>query len=811
MNSTLRRLAGASALLLLTTCGAASGQQSGPLPEVSTLLATPPVRQQGRVPFRIDGVQLALARGTFEAPRAAGGEWAELKPDAEGWFSGPALAGGYAVARVESATERVAILAAAGHSMVYVNGEPRMGDPYANDTARLPVLLRAGENELLFGGGRGRIRARFEEPPAPIFIQTLDPTLPDAIIGERLGTTERAAYAGIIVTNASTTATSPEMMVQTALNDGPFGNAMGVGVIQPLSTRKVPAMIESGGAIGEGAVTLRVRLTLGDEVLHEATLPLEVRRPEEARRVTFLSAIDGSVQYYGYVPPATGGDATQGMILTLHGASVEGISQARAYTPKTWTHIVAPTNRRPFGFDWEDWGRKDAIEVLDLAMDRYSPDPRRVWLTGHSMGGHGTWHLGVTYPDRFAAIAPSAGWISFWTYAGGQRPGADATGVLATLREATNPSDTLELARNLAGLGVYILHGDADDNVPVGQARQMRTVLGDFHTDFAYYERAGAGHWWGNECVDWPALTEFFRARSRPERVDRVDFRMFHPGVSARAEWATVVQQEFPGRMSRVELTLDRQAGTVKGTTLNVRRLRLDLGSAGAAEASNISLDSGETLRVEPGTSVVHLLREAGAWTLVGEVPSSEKNPTRSGPFKAAFDRRFTLVFGTGGSEAEQAWMRSKARFDAEQWWYRGNGDARVLSDREFLATSGGGDLNVIVYGNASINAAWRSLLDGSPVTADSSRVVYPGPDGAVLTKDGPGAAVLVVRPRQGSDVAMVAGVGGVGLEAMRTVERLPYFSSGVGYPDWAVFSSRVLEAGSEGVEAAGWFGPDWK
>ena len=109
------------------------------------------------------------------------------------------------------------------------------------------------------------------------------------------------------------------------------------------------------------------------------------------------------------------------MVLTLHGAGVEGIGQAQCYSRKPGLYIVAPTNRRPYGFDWEDWGRLDAIEVLDLAQRAFETDPQQTYLTGHSMGGHGTWHLGVTFPDRFAAIAPSAGWISMWSYAGAKR------------------------------------------------------------------------------------------------------------------------------------------------------------------------------------------------------------------------------------------------------------------------------------------------------------------------------------------------------------------------------------------------------
>ena len=65
------------------------------------------------------------------------------------------------------------------------------------------------------------------------------------------------------------------------------------------------------------------------------------------------------------VNPASG-PAGQALFLSLHGASVEAIGQADAYSPKKWGPIVCPTNRRPYGFDWEEWGRWDALEVLAL-------------------------------------------------------------------------------------------------------------------------------------------------------------------------------------------------------------------------------------------------------------------------------------------------------------------------------------------------------------------------------------------------------------------------------------------------------------
>src|SRR5262249_46666599 len=140
------------------------------------------------------------------------------------------------------------------------------------------------------------------------------------------------------------------------------------------------------------------------------------------------------------------------------------------------------------------------------------------------------------------------------------------------------PGHTLTLVRNLARDGVYVLHGDADDNVPVSEARTMRKELGAFHTDFAYYERPGAGHWWGSECVDWPPLFEFLQRHTQPrlEEVHRVNFTTASPGVSARCDWAEIGAQAHILQPSTVHLTLNPQQRSFAGTTENVTRLALD-------------------------------------------------------------------------------------------------------------------------------------------------------------------------------------------------------------------------------------------
>ena len=50
------------------------------------------------------------------------------------------------------------------------------------------------------------------------------------------------------------------------------------------------------------------------------------------------------------------------------------------------------------------------------------------------MGGHGTWHIGATFPDLFAAIGPSAGWLSYWSYGRRRRSEPPKLSAIETLR-----------------------------------------------------------------------------------------------------------------------------------------------------------------------------------------------------------------------------------------------------------------------------------------------------------------------------------------------------------------------------------------
>jgi hypothetical protein len=203
------------------------------------------------------------------------------------------------------------------------------------------------------------------------------------------------------------------------------------------------------------------------------------------------------------------------------------------------------------------------------------------------------------------------------------------------------------------------------------------------------------------------------------------------------------------------------------------------------------------------------LVRNGGTWSVSQSAPApSQKGPARQGPFKEAFRNRVVLVFGTNGTAEENAWSLARARFDAETFWYRGNGSVDIVSDARFLEPGREADFrdrNVIVYGHAESNAAWPVLLGESPVQVRRGKVKI-----GARTVAGDDLACLFIRPRPGGNVASVGVITGSGLTGLRLTERLPYFTSGVAYPDCLLLRAKIVIESSGGPVAAGYFGGDW-
>ena len=496
----------------------------------------------------------------FAAPTGRKLSWQRVTPDSNGWFTDRPPAERYVAVTLERKTPATMLLEGMGHDIVYVNGTPRSGNPYQQsdhfdaweprfDYSRIPIDLREGKNLLIFRYTRGRMKVRLVAVDKPIMFNAKDLTLPDAVTGSPLD-----AWGSVALINASSAPLKGYALVCASAGDTPDTTI--VPSVPAMGVRKAAFKIRTGAHADKGILALRLTLLGGAPakrtVVDTVTIPLRIVAGVDGRRETFISDIDGSVQYYAVMPQqADGFTERPALFLSLHGAGVEAINQANSYAPKKWGYVVAPTNRRPYGFSWEDWGRLDALEVLAIAMKKFAIDEGRVYLTGHSMGGHGTWFMSATYPDKFAAIGPSAGWITFNSYRFANAP-PETSHVKLMLGRAAATSDLFSLADNYRHFGVYVLHGSVDDNVPPQQSTMMLDRLKTNHKDYVYYEQPGAGHWWdnspepGSDCVDWRPMFDFFARHVRPgmQRTRTVEFTTANPGVSSRDSWLSLDAQE---------------------------------------------------------------------------------------------------------------------------------------------------------------------------------------------------------------------------------------------------------------------------
>lgn len=711
------------------------------------------VRGNARTPVRIDPVEADFLAGTLDTSN-----WTNVEASKEGVFGGREFGSGYAYFEVESEVAKPMFLEAKGHSMVYVNGEPRVGDVYSFGYTSLPVQLKKGVNTFLFSVARGSLSGKLIDAPKPISLDARDLTAPDIIKGEggRL-------WVALIVRN-----TNEFDLDDLWINAG--GTPTKLGRILGSSVRKVGFELKPN-ATGKYTVDLKQK----GKVIDSIPLTLRIRDRHESHKRTFVSKVDGSVQYYA-VQPSTSDAANQALVLSLHGASVEAMGQADSYSPKTWAHIVSPTNRRPFGFNWEDIGRLDALEVFELAKKQYQTDPSRSYLTGHSMGGHGTYHLGVLYPDKFAALAPCSGWVSYFSYANGATYPAGQVG--DALRRAMGASDTLSMKTNTYTRPVFLMHGEADDNVPVTEPRNFRKENPD-HPMLFWHEEKGQGHWYdtdpepGANCQDFAPIFDMFAKTRIPaaSEVRDIHFRTPNLAVTNSSYWLKVTGQTTTGEISDVKATVFPGLRKFSVTTANVSELLLDVSVLKGSGAVTVSVNGADVKTIE--------LPNGWIQVSLGKPESSDQ--TLLTGFKSVFNNRLVLVLPTGGTAALQKWARNKARYDAEQLWYIGNGSVDVVTDEEFTKRSKEfAGRNVLAYGDARSNTVAAMVGGVSSVLAGSlffeSKVV----DGRVIGR--------IYAAEDNS---------------LRYCDRVPLFTAGAALPNTLVLHTSYLRNGLESVMQA--------
>ena len=205
------------------------------------------------------------------------------------------------------------------------------------------------------------------------------------------------------------------------------------------------------------------------------------------------------------------------VVLYLHGSGERGEDNERMlanglpsvlqkYQGRYRCIVVIPQCR--FGQEWYGEMELQALAALDQAIKEFNGDPKRVYVTGISMGGAGAWYM-ARHHNKFAAVVPVCGEV---TRQQDDPFPTDLPPDLASIMESKNPFASLAAA--IDGTPVWAFHGAQDGVIPVSQSREMVTALRARGGTVHYTEYPNGEHdIWDDAYGDSAMVKWLFRQR----------------------------------------------------------------------------------------------------------------------------------------------------------------------------------------------------------------------------------------------------------------------------------------------------------
>jgi hypothetical protein len=185
-----------------------------------------------------------------------------------------------------------------------------------------------------------------------------------------------------------------------------------------------------------------------------------------------------SYKYLTYLPEKYNIDSLQAwpLILYLHGGSDRGDNLKKLYSSGIPDQIyrgrdfpfiiISPQCPEHLRWETENWFEPLYKEIIA----KYRIDTNRIYLTGFSLGGSGTWYLAVKYPDKFAAIAPITGFTSHNEF-------------------------IYKHIHNLDNIPIWVFHGRLDNVVPFEETEWVVKKIEKENNQLKFTADSTTGHW----------------------------------------------------------------------------------------------------------------------------------------------------------------------------------------------------------------------------------------------------------------------------------------------------------------------------
>ncbi|CAL1546091.1 unnamed protein product [Lymnaea stagnalis] len=514
-------------------------------------------------------------------------------------------------------------------------------------------------------------------------------------------------------------------------------------------------------------VDLKIKTSEGVELLK---LVLRCRNKGSSFLFTFLDH-DGSVQHAAAIEPIGVCPAKLcPVVLTLHGTSVPPQNQADSYKRMVkgdfqfgirnmW--LLAPT--RHGAHNWEGPGALTAMTSLQALHEmtkqsswfEMQADPNKVLFAGHSMGGHGAWHLASHFPDRAIGLISLAGWMKKEEYGDSNlffshdiATSHTDPSVKAIMEACIGENDADKHVANLKGIPVLARIGSNDRTVHPYYVRRMVRLLKEADVNVVYSELPNLEHWWWDTidtndggCVNdaqvrkfiaqvyaslTPTETEFCSkdasdcdgpANNNPQQQQEIfTLVTVNPAFGEGLRGIRVLQQMIPLRTSTVKVNVTSTKLVL--ATQNVQCLQIMKGvpnrglNLGALQT--IVID-GSTVVLEtkdfPQSYCVMTSPTGPQWHLSSHAQSGLVRQLHNyGPVRRIAEQNFITVIGTQGDDITSELLLRHAVYIANQFFLTSDTTVSIVEDRNIIDTDLDG-MNLIILGTPTENLLSNKYL----------------------------------------------------------------------------------------------------
>jgi pimeloyl-ACP methyl ester carboxylesterase len=463
----------------------------------------------------------------------------------------------------------------------------------------------------------------------------------------------------------------------------------------------------------------------------------------------YRSRVDGSVQPYAVTFPEDYGPPKKWRIdVVLHGRD-------KALTEVKFLHNFNPSRDAPKDQTWVQldifgrgnnayrWaGEADVVEAVETFLAVESQlgraqllDNSRVVLRGFSMGGAGTWHLGLHRPDQWCLLGPGAGFTTTHGYA------KEVPDKLPAYQEAClRIYDAVDYAENALMLPVVAYAGanDPQKQAALNIEERLKLVKSDLKPEFKLLIAPKLEHQfppaWQQKAEEAYAP---YAAKGREKYPSRVRFVTWTLKYS-RCNWVEVLGLDQHYEKALVDAEKTPKGFTVR--TTNVRALHLTL-APGVGPIVDVDIDGQSLKKVRSWlvgeTYHLYLQRSGVTWQVV--LPQRyftlrsqklQKAPGLQGPIDDAFTGAFLCVVpGPGG----KAWHEATAKYvDADlerfekEWSKYFRGVLPAVEDND-ITNEDIADRNLILFGDPGSNSLIASVLDGLPLKWTQKEITFQG------------------------------------------------------------------------------------